>query len=272
MLDIGLLVSMFVILCVLYAAARWAPVGSMASNETVDRLYLPAFAGVLGGRVVAAALDDPTSLRSLRALLVLRGGVEFWPGVAVGVLALVVGLRRAGAPVMLDLVELTPFVLWGYGAWELTCFLRDGCFGPPVPFGLVPDGLSHPQFPVGLVQGAAVVGLGFLVRHLWSAGPVQRLLVAVAGLAAIRAVGSFWLPHLGSGLTRQHWQSLAVAVLAGASLAITSRRSIARTPADDPDEVPTAPEVRPALEQIRPHRVFRSGPAGRPRVRERDDP
>lgn len=214
MLDIALLGSVLVIVTSLYIAARWAPVASMHANEAIDRLYLPTFAAILAARVVAAALDDPTSLRSLRSLLVVRGGLEFWPGVAAGLAVLAAGLRRSGRPVLVELVDLAPFALWGYGAWELTCWLRDGCYGPEAPFGLVPDGLSEPQLPMGLLMGGTLVLLGFVVRHAWSITPGARLLLAVGGAAAIRAVGSFWLPHLGAGLTRQHWQSLAVVAVA----------------------------------------------------------
>ena len=262
MLDAGLIGSIVVILGCLYAAARWAPIGSMHPNEAVDRLYLPTFAAVAAGRVVAAALDDPTSLRSLRSMLILRGGVEFWPGVVAGLAALALGLRRADRPVLVDVVELAPFALWAYGAWEATCLLRDGCFGPHVPFGPTPDGLTHPQLPIGLLMGAGVVGLGFYVRHAWALGPARRLLVALAGVATIRAAGSFWLPHLGDGLTRQHWQSIAVAVVAGSWLGLATARSHSArlVPEADPDE-PIAPKrPAPPMEQIRPERVFRHGP------------
>jgi hypothetical protein len=262
MLDIGLLSSILVIVAVMYAAARWAPVGSMHANETIDRLYLPALAAIFSGRVAAAALDDPTSLRSLRALLVLRGGVEFWPGVAVGVAVLALGLRRSGRPIRVDLVDLAPFMLWGYGAWELTCWLRDGCFGPATAFGLTPDGLTRPQFPVGLVMGMSIVGLGFVVRHLWALEPNRRLLVALGGVASVRAIGSIWLPHLGSGMTRHHEQSVAIALVAVVALGFGWWRTerARRVPVGDqtradPDDVDAATEA-----QIRPHRVFRPRP------------
>jgi hypothetical protein len=264
MLDIGLLGSVVVIIGCLYAAARWAPVGSMPSNETVDRLYLPGLAALAVGRAVAAALDDRTSLGSLRAMLVLRGGVEFWPGVVAGAAVAAVGLRRAGRPVVVDLVELAPFALWGYGAWELTCWLRDGCFGPELPIGLVPDGLTHPQLPIGLFVGIAVVALGFVVRHDWSLGPHRRLLLALAGVAAARAVGSIWLPHLGGGLTRQHWESIAVAVAAAAALASAgwwAARARAVPLAEEHEPGESGDPTLTSSPIVRPHRVFRSGPA-----------
>lgn len=275
MLDGGLIGSILVILGCLYAAARWAPVGSMHPNEAVDRLYLPAFAAVAVGRIVAASLDDPTSLRSLRAMLVLRGGVEFWPGVIAGLAALMLGLRRADRPVLVDVVELAPFALWAYGAWEATCLLRDGCFGPHIPFGPTPDGLRHPQLPIGLLMGIGVVALGFYVRHAWPLGPVRRLLVALTGVAAIRAVASLWLPHLGDGFTRQHWQSIAVTVAAGGWLAAATARAHAarQVPELDPDEPQAPRRPAPPMDQIRPRRAYRPGPVHHPPPSARaDDP
>lgn len=262
MVDSGLIGSILVVLGCLYAAARWAPIGAMHPNEAVDRLYLPAFAAVSAGRLAAAALDDPTSLRSLRSLLILRGGVEFWPGLIVGTAALILGLRRAGRPVLVDLVELTPFALWGYGAWEATCLLRDGCFGPRTPIGPTPPGLTHPQLPVGVLMGAAVVGLGLYVRHAWAIGPTRRLLAALAGLAALRSVSSIWLPHLGDSLTRQHWQSVVVAIVAGGWLGLATMRaaSARHVPDLEPGEDPHPRQPAPPMEQIRPQRVFRHGP------------
>ncbi|MEJ7846348.1 MAG: hypothetical protein WKF93_11955, partial [Acidimicrobiales bacterium] len=119
-------------------------------------------------------------------------------------------------------------VLWGYGTYEFTCFLRDGCFGPSSPIGLVPAGLGTPQFPVGIVVGLLVVLLGVAVRHLWSVSPVRKLLVAVGGVALVRSIAAVWLPRLGTAPTRPHVESvvvLAVTAAAGAALWVRGRTS-----------------------------------------------
>lgn len=212
MLDFGLLATGVAVWVVLLAAARWSPAGSDGEAHVVDRLMAPALAGLLGGRIVAAALDDPASLRSVRALLVLRGGLEFWPGVAVAAAALVLSVRRRGrADVWFALAELAPFALWGYATYEAACLLRDGCYGPASAVGLIPAGLRTRMFPVGLVVAAAVTGLGLAVRQLWALQPRTKLLMAVGGVAAVRAVAAVWLPRLGAGLTRQHRESIAIA-------------------------------------------------------------
>src|SRR3546814_3305334 len=66
MLDLGLIATGVVIWAVLAASARWAPTSSFRRDEIIDRLYVPAFTGLLAGRIVAVVLDDPTSLRPIR--------------------------------------------------------------------------------------------------------------------------------------------------------------------------------------------------------------
>ena len=224
MADRGLLFSGVVIAALLYAASRWLPVGRFERSEVLDQLVVPVVAGVLAGRAVAAALDDPASLRSLRAFLVIRGGVELWPGVAAAAGALAVGLRRRGGPepVLDGLAVLAPFLLLAYAGYEATCVLRDGCYGPASPVGLVPDGLQTRQFPVGLVVAAVVLGLAWRLAT-WSTDAGVKLVVAVGGVAMARAVASIWLPRLGDGLTRPHRESIAIAVVAAGTTLVLWR-------------------------------------------------
>ena len=220
MLDFGLLTSAITIVAVVTVAARWVPTPVLGGPGVGDRLDGPVIVGVLTGRVVAAVLDDPTSLRSLRSLLVIRGGVEFWPGVVAAVAVIVWGTRRREEPVGVTLAELVPFLLWGYATWEATCLLRDGCYGPASSIGLVPDGLTTRQFPVGLVVALAVALLGAALHQRWSWSPWAKVAAAAAGVAAARSVASIWLPRLSDSLTRQHLQSLAV--LAGCAVVVVA--------------------------------------------------
>lgn len=220
MLDFGLLTSAITIVAVVGVAARWAPTPGLGGRSVTDWLDGPVIVGVLAGRLVAAGLDDPASLRSVRALLVLRGGVEFWPGVVVSLGVLAWGIRRRREePAALTLAELVPFLLWGYATWEATCVLRDGCYGPASSVGFVPDGLETRQFPVALIVAIAVAALGVAVRQLWGWSPWAKLAAAAAGVAGARSVASVWLPRLSDDLTRQHVQSLAV--LGGCGLLVT---------------------------------------------------
>lgn len=234
MLDLGLLATGAAVWLVLTAASRWAPSSVVERGDLLDRLAYPVIAGLLAGRMVAAVLDDPASLRSVRAFLVLRGGVEFWPGVLVTVALLAAGIRRRKRSIVFDLADLAPFALWGYAAYEATCLVRDGCYGPASTFGLTPDGLSTTMFPVGLVAAAMIAVVGLTLRQLWAWRPESRIALAVGGVAAVRSVASIWLPRLGEGLTRQHLESLGVlaaALLAGAWIRMARvrhrRRSLA---------------------------------------------
>lgn len=209
MLDTGLLLTLGLLYVVVAIAARRAPVSTMGHREILDRLLGPLLAGLVTARLVAVVLDDPTSLRSLRALLVIRGGVEFWPGVAVAMVTLGWGLHRHGRQVPRGLAELAPFALWGYATYEATCLVREGCYGPASLVGLTPDGLRTRMFPVGLAVGLIVALLGMWARRsVWS--PTARVLLAVGGVAAARSVASFWLPRIGGGLTRPHVESVVV--------------------------------------------------------------
>jgi hypothetical protein len=229
MFDLGLVATGVVMLAVLATSARWAPTSSLRRDEIVDRLYVPALTGLLVGRFTAVTLDDPTSLRSIRALLVIRSGVEFWAAVAAGLAVLAWSLRRGRRDVLLGLADLAPFLLWAYAAYEASCVLRDGCYGPVSAVGLIPDGLQTRQLPVGLLVALAATALAFALRQLWSPTPGEKVLLAVGGLALIRSVAAFWLPRLGPGLTRPHIESLtitaAAAVIAGA---VALRRSFLR--------------------------------------------
>lgn len=232
MLDTGLLLTGVLVWLVIASAARWAPLPVFDRTEILDRLVVPCLLGLLGGRLVAVILDDPASLGSLRSFLVIRGGVEFWPGVVVAVAALVWALRRQRRPIWLAIAELCPFLLWGYATYEAGCIVREGCYGPVSSIGLVPDGLRSRMFPVGLVVAVVVFGGGLAVHRLRSWTPRARVLLALGAVAAARSVASIWLPRLGNGPTRQHVESVAVvvAVAAAAIVAAAARRKPRHAP------------------------------------------
>lgn len=229
MLDLGLIATGFVMWAVLATSARWAPTSSFRRDEIIDRLYLPAFTGLLVGRIVAVILDDPTSLRSIRAFIVIRGGVEFWPAVAAALAVVAWSLRRGRRDVLPGLAELAPFLLWAYAAYEASCVLRVGCYGPVSAFGLIPDGLQTRQLPIGLLVAFAATALAFALRQLWSLTPGGKVLLAIGGLALIRSIAAFWLPRIGPGLTRPHVESVTITAAAtGVAGAMALRRYLRR--------------------------------------------
>jgi len=242
MLDTGLLLTGALVWLVVSVAARWAPASVLDRGEIVDRLVVPAMVGLLAGRLVAVVLDDPASLGSLRSILVIRGGVEFWPGVAVALAALAWTLRRQRADVGLALADVAPFLLWGYATYEAACVVRDGCYGPVSAVGLVPDGLRTRMFPIGVIVGLVVFALGFALRHLWTWSPTAKILAAVGGVAATRSVASIWLPSLGDEPTRQHLESVAVTLsVAAVAVTVVVVGRARRRPADSDDTAAPVP-------------------------------
>lgn len=226
MIDRGLLLTIVAVIAVIGVLARTARPDTVASSDVFDAVAPAALAGLAVGRIVAMALDDPSALTRLRDVLLIRGGVELWPGVAAGAFVLALSARRAGVDVVRRLADLAPYALAAYAVYEALCLVRDGCFGPRTSIGLRPGGLGTAQFPVGVAVGVAVGLLAVAVRRDASRRPLRALLLAAGGVALVRAVASFWLPKIGSGPTRQHVESMLVAGgVALASLVVLARGS-----------------------------------------------
>ena len=228
MIDVGLLLSAVAAWAVVAGSSRWVPPAAIAGKDVADLLLGPFMAGLIAARLAYVALEDPAALGSVRTLLVIRGGVEFWAGAGVLLVVLALGLRRrTKRHVDVSIAELAPFVLWGYAAYEAACLVRDGCYGPASAIGFVPDGLRTRMFPVGVAVAVGVAALGVFIRLLWRWEPLWRILLALGGVAAVRAVAALWLPHLGEGPPREQVESAAVAVgvaVAAAAMAITRSR------------------------------------------------
>jgi len=223
-IDYGLLMSMIVGFGVPTLLINWWPLKTY--DEPVGFLDValgPAFAGLAVGRLTALALDDPSSIGSISDMAIIRSGVEFWPGVAAAIGLLLWGAFRGGVPLLDRLADLAPLAMVGYAGYEASCIFRDGCFGPETSIGLRPPGLSTTMLPIGLFMAVAVVAAAVGIRELQrrEVGPSFVLLSAAVAVAAVRAIGSIWLPHVGDGLTRQHLTSIAVVAAAVVGLAAT---------------------------------------------------
>ncbi len=83
MIDYGLLVGLIVAFAVpAILARRWRLATFDPPVGFVDAALGPATLSLTVGRLSALALDDPRSFTKVADLLVIRSGVEFWPGVA----------------------------------------------------------------------------------------------------------------------------------------------------------------------------------------------
>lgn len=233
MIDQGLVLTVAAMAVVVGVVLRLAPARTLAARDVFDQTVWAVLGGVLAGRVVALALDDPSGLTRLGDVVVLRGGVEFWPGLAAGTAVLAVTARGA-TPLPARLADLAPYGLVAYAVYEAGCVVRDGCFGPASPLGLRPGGTGEPQFPVAVVVALAVAVVAALVRRTGARSSAEALLVAVGGLAGVRWVAAFWLPRIGAGPTRQQTASLAVALAVltvAAGAAVRARGSARSRPA-----------------------------------------
>lgn len=186
-----------------------API-TLPATAMVDRLIAAGVAAVVVGRLVAVAFDDPGAFNRPADLLLIRSGVEFWPGVTAGVILLAAQARRERAMLLPRLADLAPYVLVGYGLFEVSCLLRDACFGPESPVGLSPGDLRSPQFPIGVIVGVLVVATGLVLRFAWRLSAPATVMAALGVVAGCRFLASFWLPAIGSRMPRPQLESLGV--------------------------------------------------------------
>ena len=221
MIDIGLLASIAVVVIVpTFFVQPWPLAG--APTGLIDAGLGAVVVGLVVGRITAVALDDPGSLTTLSDLMIIRSGVEFWPGVGAAVLWIVFRSHREGVAASLRLAAIAAPALVAWACYEATCVLRDGCPGPVSAIGLRPDGLVKRMIPIGLLAAAAAAAAALMVRRAQRAGmtDIRVVTLTVAAAAAIRSVDSIWLPRIGTGFTRQHQTSLLVAVLSALTFAV----------------------------------------------------
>jgi len=229
-IDYGLLVSMIIGFGVPSLLLDFWPFATYEEPVSfVDVALGPTFAGLAVGRLSALAFDDPSSIGSISDMLIIRSGVEFWPGAAAALAVVLWGGRRGGVSPLARAADLMPLAMIAYGGYEAACVFRDGCFGPDSPLGLKPPGLGTTMLPIGWLMAVSVFAGALAVRSVQRrASPAVTVGVAAVIVATVRAVGSIWLPHIGDGLTRQHLTSIGVGVLVAVALgglAVGRRRS-----------------------------------------------
>ena len=225
MIDVGLLVSIAIVLTIPAMFVRpWPP--DAINGSVVDASLGALAAGVVIGRLTSLALDDPGSLTSVSDVLIIRSGVEFWAGAAVGLAWLAFGARKDKVAANVRIAALAPAALVAWAGYEATCLVRDGCPGPASALGLRPDGLTTRVIPIGLLVAFAAIAGAYGLGRLHRSGmpSAQIALLAIATVAAIRSVASIWLPHIGDDLTRQHKESITVLAMSLIGLVVLRRR------------------------------------------------
>lgn len=230
MIDRALLGAIVATAAAVMAWVAVAPPRRAESEGWVDTLLAPGIAGLAAARLVAVLLDDPAALARPADLLVIRGGVDFWPGVAVAVATFLWSTRREHTEAYDRLADVTPVALVALGAYESSCLIRGGCVGPSLGAGLRVDGVSATMAPVGLAVGAALVVVAVVVRRVATARPATAVAIALLGVAVVRGSAGFALPRIGPALTRAHATSLVVAALGAALLVAAVVRDRRTTP------------------------------------------
>ena len=231
MIDIGLLASIAILLTVPTIFLEPWP-GHAVDSGVLDISLGALFIGLAVGRLTALAIDDPGSLTSVSDVMIIRSGVEFWPGLTAGLVWLAIQATRNKVPVAVRLAALVPAGLVAWACYEATCLLRDGCPGPASSLGLRPDGLATRMFPIGLAVAAAAVGTAVVLDRWHRRGLASRQVVVLAllAVAGIRALSSIWLPHIGEALTRQHRESIVVfAIAVGLLITLRARDRVTAT-------------------------------------------
>ncbi|MFQ5557467.1 MAG: hypothetical protein ACE5GB_08190 [Acidimicrobiales bacterium] len=238
MIDYGLLVSLIIAFGGPALLGNWWLVtGRDEPVGFLDVAVGPAFAGLAVGRLTTLALDDPSSIGSLSDMLIIRSGVEFWPGVAAALAVAVVSANLGLVSTSRRICDLAPLAMVGYAGYEVACIFRDGCFGPDSAVGLSPPGLTTTMLPIGWFMAAAVTLAAVGVRALATRGhlPIVVVLAGLLAVASARAVGSIWLPHVGDGPTRQHLTSIGVVAISAMAVVI----AVVRPPRREPCGTPT---------------------------------
>ena len=203
----------------------------------VDTLLLSALVGVAVGRLAFVGLDDPAGFAHPRDLLILRGGVDVWPGLLAAAIVFWLAHRRGPAALVDHAADVAPVLLVAAAAYEGTCGLRGGCVGPISAIGLRPTGILTTMFPVGLAVALGLVAGAIAVYGIAARRPALAVTTALLIFAAIRGVAGFFLPRVGDGLTRPHVTSIAAVGAALVAVAVSAR--VPPTPSSHNDQAAT---------------------------------
>jgi phosphatidylglycerol:prolipoprotein diacylglycerol transferase len=194
-----------------------------------------AMAGVFGGLAGAKlvwAIEHAGSAGPFLDLLLSRGGLSWFGGVAGGLLAGTVLLRRHRLPVVSVLAPATPALAVGHAIGRVGCFLVGDDYGTPsqLPWAVAfPEGLP-PTFlrvhPTQLYETAALLPLVWLLLRWRRQGRSDRFVLgaylAVTGTIRFGIEFLRMREPLFGPIAIAHVFSLA-AVCAGVALLYASR-------------------------------------------------
>lgn len=239
-MDVGLLLTMLIVFGGVHLTLRILPPTAADRGEVVELLATPLITGLIAARLVFVLLDHPASVFRLRDLMVVRAGMEFWAGVVVALLLVLIRVRRSddrgGAAATFAVA--TPFLLIGVALYEGSCLIRDGCLGPVARVGLKPSGLATTMVPVGVIVAVVLFVAAVVLRQAWTLDAGQTVMVALVVVSGVRLVASRFLPAFGqSRVERESAVALVVSVVALLVLVARRRRSRRLASASRPEVV-----------------------------------
>ena len=201
-------------------------------NAAIDA----ALAGVVGGLVGAKLLWSIEHLGEapLGALILSRGGMSWFGGLAGGLGAGIWTLYRRRVPIVDALAAATPGLTAGHAIGRIGCFLVGDDYGRPtsLPWGVAfPNGLPPTTVavhPTQLYEALAPVPLTWWLIRLRRAGhpPAHVLGLYLAGAGAIRFAIEFLRvnPRIVEDLSVAHLGALATGVVGVSLLAQQTRK------------------------------------------------
>lgn len=127
----------------------------------LDVVLIGVIFGIIGARLFFVFLYQPGYYleNPLRILYIQEGGLAFYGGLVLGLVAVVIYLYRAHIPVLSFLDLAAPATALGYSIARFGCFLNGCCYGKAttVPWGVVfpvVDGLKrHPTQLYSMLAG-----------------------------------------------------------------------------------------------------------------------
>jgi prolipoprotein diacylglyceryl transferase len=259
----GLAYVVAIAAAIVITRARWEARGG--SRDLVDEAALWGVpGGIVGGRlyfVVTSWNEVPDHWWG--PLAVWDGGLGIWGGIAGGVLAGVLLLRRRGVDVRLFMDAVAPGLLVAQAIGRVGNWFNQELFGGPtsLPWGLEIDpahrperyasaATFHPTFLYELVFDLALAGALVLLGRRRAIRPPGIFALYVAGYSLAR-IGEELLrvdpAHRILGMRLNFWVAAALALAGLAWFVVSQRGGRGQRPAMPPDgSTPAAP---PAAER-----------------------
>jgi prolipoprotein diacylglyceryl transferase len=199
----GLMLLLGIVVAVIVAGTLWTRQGG-----SWDLVYRCAMWGVLWGIVGARLYHAATSWNEIPdewwgIFAVWKGGLGVWGGVAAGVLAGVVVVRRAGESVGRFADCAAPGILLAQGIGRLGNYFNQELFGKPtdLPWALEIDPENRPAG----YELDATFHPTFLYELIWDTAGALALIWLVLR-RRLKAGGAFFLYVMWYSLARASWE------------------------------------------------------------------